>query len=173
MDSVSGVLWRAPPRFPRNALYANTSFVFLIAEALRTKSILATETRRRKSSVDGQVKIRKRRKVSRIALFTRAVHSDTILLITTLASDPTVLHGFVIVDVSGDEEEGKEPAAAAIPSTAFPSLADAADAPEVPVSRGKSSSSTSGLSSARRPRFINSNAEKIRQKLAEQRAAGK
>lgn len=70
-----------------------------------------------------------------------------------------------------DEEPEEESAAdAAIPSSAFPSLADTADAPEVPLSRGKSSTSTStsGLSSStRRPRFFNSNVGKIRQKLGE------
>lgn len=65
-----------------------------------------------------------------------------------------------------DEAEGEE----AVPSTAFPSLADAANAPQVPVSRGKSSSSSASeqASAARRPRFINSNREKLRQKLTGQ-----
>ncbi|CDF32425.1 unnamed protein product [Chondrus crispus] len=71
-------------------------------------------------------------------------------------------------------EEAEETAApaAAIPSSAFPSLADTTDAPEVPLSHGKSFSSTttSGLSSTRRPRFFNSNASKIRQKLEEDRS---
>lgn len=51
---------------------------------------------------------------------------------------------------AGDDEEGAN-GAAPIGGAAFPTLADAADAPEVPVSRGKSTTSSA------RPRFTNSN----------------
>lgn len=76
----------------------------------------------------------------------------------------------MLVPPAEEAEETAAPAAA-IPSSAFPSLADTTDAPEVPLSYGKSSTSTtSGLSSTRRPRFFNSNASKIRQKLEEDRS---
>lgn len=57
------------------------------------------------------------------------------------------------------------------PSSAFPTLADSANAPEVPVVRSKPGAASSFASAPNRRRFINSNAEALRKKLAERATA--
>lgn len=77
-------------------------------------------------------------------------------------------NGITVLADEKSEKEGKFAVAPGnVTNASFPSLADAASAPELPVSRGKTASGPSISSNSGRPRFINSDAEKLRQKLAE------
>jgi hypothetical protein len=66
------------------------------------------------------------------------------------------------------EKESQDVGAA--PATLFPSLADTADAPEVPVSKGTGSAPTT---SARPRRFVNSNVAGLKKLLEERNAQPK
>lgn len=67
--------------------------------------------------------------------------------------------------------DGKDPQPAQAPSSSFPSLADAAKVQKVPATYVRPGAGSSQATTPGRPRFINTDKEKLRRKLAEREAA--
>lgn len=78
-------------------------------------------------------------------------------------------HTLCVMNIVGGDGKDLQPNQA--PSSSFPSLADAAKVQKVPVTYARPNAGPSQTVTPGRPKFINTDKEKLRRKLAEREAA--